>query len=211
MPDRQQYQSQPQNPPNIPVFVDATATQVGGLPSNQNNRFILRPIENNQQAQATRRYNHNAVPPFPVQTWQLINTSLIDITSATVYFAANPGAYAIASSTYFPPQGQPIIIDILAWGYEVTGQWHVAYLEDSLGHRQRQIEPNVYPVWTRGILRSLDRVYRHEEVIYTGLSWPTPAIGMTMSLLAIREVERSGIYIHTIDRNGYVTWLWQGI
>lgn len=210
MPDRQQTQRQRQNPPDIPVFVDNTATLVGGLSLNQNNRFVLQPIENNQQAQAIGRYNHTAVPPFAVQTWRLANTSPTDITSAAMYYAANPGAYVTASSTYFPPQGQPIVIDRLAWGYKAAGLWHVAYLEDSLGGRQQRIDPDVCPLWTHNILRSLDRVYRHEEVTYTGLSWPTPAIGMTLSLPAIRAVERSGIYIQSIDRNGYVTWVWQG-
>jgi hypothetical protein len=65
--NNQQHQRQRQNPPNIPIFVDNTATGAG-LTLDQNNRFVLQPIENNQQAQAIGRYNHNTVPPFAVQT-----------------------------------------------------------------------------------------------------------------------------------------------
>lgn len=209
MSNRQQPQHQRQSPPDIPIFVDNTAT-IEPLRVNQDNRFILQPIEDNRQAQAIGRYDHNAVPGYPVEGWRLHYTRPSDITSAPVYFAANPGAYATAANTYFPPRGEPIVVDTLAWGYEATGRWHIAHLQDSLGERQQRVDPDVYPLWSRDVLRSLDRVYRHEEVTYTGLMWPTPAIGMTMYLPTIRAVERSGMLIQYLDRDGYVKWIWQG-
>ncbi|RSL78845.1 hypothetical protein CEP52_017596 [Fusarium oligoseptatum] len=202
-------QRQRQNEANIPIFVDNTATPAGPR-INQNNSFVLQPIENNQQAQAIGRYDHNAVLPFAVQAWRRENTLPTDPTQAAVYYAMDPYAYSRASRTYHEPQGQPVVVDTLAWGYEAAGQWHVGWFGDALAQRQQRPFPDTTPMWSRGTLQALDRQYRDANMAYTGLVWPTPAIGMTEHLPTIRAVERSGIYVQDVDRNGYVMWVWQG-
>ena len=201
-------QSQRHNPPDIPIFVDSTVTPATSAPSDQ---WVLAPIANNQHVEAPGRYNHNAVLPFAVQHWYAENTLPTDERSARVYLDTNPGAYGRALSTRYPPQGQPIVVDLMAWGWEAAGQWHAAWFDEALNQRYNRPLPDVNPRWTRSVLEALDREYRGPNWhTYTGLAWPTPATGMTTYLPTLREVERTGIYIQSVDWNGSVMWVWQG-
>lgn len=144
--------------------------------------------------------------PFPVQLWRSINTLPTDPTSPTMLYA-DPQALARAQATQYPPQGQPIVIQVLPYGYQLTGEWHIRYLNDVLSQRQQRPNPDLSPIWTHNRLQILDNSYRTMNIIVPGTIWPTAAVEVTTNLLALRAVEGSGIHIWNIDQNGYVSWI----
>ncbi|EEU36817.1 uncharacterized protein NECHADRAFT_75712 [Fusarium vanettenii 77-13-4] len=201
-------QSQRQNPPDIPIFVDSTVTPATRAPSNQ---WVLAPIPNNQQIQAPQRFGPDDLPPFAVQQWYAQHTLPTDERSATVYFDMNPGARDRAHLTGYPPRGEPVAVHTMPWGWLVTGNWHVAWLDHALNTQYHRPHPDITPRWTRGTLEGLDLELRGPpRYTVNGTLWPTPATGMTRYVPTIREAERTGLYIRSIDQSGYVTWAWQG-
>ncbi|KAK5997931.1 hypothetical protein PT974_00298 [Cladobotryum mycophilum] len=202
-------QSQRQNPRDIPIFVDNTATPAGPLAVNNNNQFVLRPIVNNQQARPPDQLYHASTMPFPVEIWRSINTLPTDPTSPTMLYT-DPQALARAQATQYPPQGQPMTVEALPYGYQLRGEWHIGYLNDTLYQRQQRPNPDMSPIWTQNRLQILDDSYCNRNVIVPGTMWPTAAVGIITNLPTLRAVERSGIYIWNVDQNGYIIWVWQG-
>lgn len=202
-------QSQRQNPQNIPVFVDYSSTPAGMPQVNSNNPFILRPIANNQQMQAPARLAHPTTMPFPVEYWRANTTLPTDPTSPTVLYA-DPQAYIRAHTTKYPPQGQPVTTQVLPFGYQLNGMWHVGFLDDVIAVGQQRSNPDVLPMWNYSQLQNIDNEYRNMNVTIPGTNWPTAAVGMTTNLPVLRAAERSGMHICNVDRNGYVEWIWQG-
>ncbi|KAI8712309.1 hypothetical protein NCS52_00586200 [Fusarium sp. LHS14.1] len=202
-------QSQRQNPPDIPIFVDSTATPARSAPSNQ---WVLAPMPNNQQIQAPQRFIPiRDLPPFAVQQWYAQHTLPTDERSAIVYFATNPGARDRAYLTTYPPQGDPVYIHTLPWGWVAIGNWHVAYLNYALDQREARPNPDITPRWDISTLQGLDQQLRGPpELSMRGTHWPTPAVGMTTYLPTIQEAERTGIHVRSVDQSGYVSWAWQG-
>ncbi|KAH8670772.1 hypothetical protein BGZ61DRAFT_363329 [Ilyonectria robusta] len=202
-------QSQRQNPQDIPIFVDHSATPAGPFPVNNNNPFILRPIANNQQVPLPARLPHISTAPFPVEYWRSATTLPTDPTSPTMLYA-DPQALARAQATQYPPQGEPVITEVQPFGYQVRGEWHIGYLNNALYQRQERIHPDVTPIWTYNRLQTLDSSYRNMNITVPGTVWPTAAVGMTSNLSNLRAIEGSGIHIWNIDPNGYIQWMWQG-
>ncbi|KAH6959992.1 hypothetical protein BKA56DRAFT_500426 [Ilyonectria sp. MPI-CAGE-AT-0026] len=141
-------QSQRQNAPDIPIWVDntGTATPAGPFPVNNNNQFILRPIANNQQGQLPACLPHTSTAPFPVEFWShtvsTVTTLPIDPTSPTTLYA-DPQVLTRAQATQYPPQGLPVITEALPFGYQVRGGWHIGYLNDVIYERQHRIHRTV--------------------------------------------------------------------
>ncbi|KAH8662769.1 hypothetical protein BGZ61DRAFT_368484 [Ilyonectria robusta] len=202
-------QSQHQNAQGIPIYVDNTATPVGPFVVNSNNQFILRPIPNNQQAQHPSRIPHIATTPFPIELWRSSTTLPTDPTSPTVLYA-DPRARARAQATRYPPQGQPVTTEVLPFGYQVRGEWHIGYLNHLMQQQQQRPHPDINPMWTHSGLQAHDATYRNMGVSVPGTTWPTAAVGMTLNQPSIRAIERSGIHIWNINPYGYVEWIWQG-
>ncbi|RTE75425.1 hypothetical protein BHE90_010109 [Fusarium euwallaceae] len=204
-------ENQDQTPQDIPIFIDDTATLAGSNPENNDHKFVLQPIDDNRQEWSLDRIYYASIGrlPFPVEVWMYINTSPTDPTSPTELYAS-PQALARAQATRYPPKGQPLTIDVLRWGYRVTGEWHIGYLVEVLHQRQQRNNPDVVPLWTRMTLQILDDSYRNMAIAFPGTIWPTAAVGMTVHLPALRAVERSGINVWSVDQSGYVSWTWQG-
>ncbi|KAL6411763.1 hypothetical protein AUP68_04137 [Ilyonectria robusta] len=202
-------QSQRQNPQDIPIFVDHSATPAGALPVNSNNQFILRPIANNQQTQHPACLPYASLTPFPVEYWRATTTLPTDPTSPTMLYA-DPQALARAQATQYPPQGQSVITEVLPFGYQLSGEWHVGFLNNVIAERQRCPLPDVTPMWNYNQLRNIDNIYRNMNIAVPGTNWSTAAVGMTTNLPVLRAAERSGMYIWNVDQNGYVMWIWQG-
>ncbi|KAH6955946.1 hypothetical protein BKA56DRAFT_502986, partial [Ilyonectria sp. MPI-CAGE-AT-0026] len=194
---------------DIPIFVDNTATPAGPLIINSNNQFLLRPIANNQQAQPPARLPHASTIPFPVEVWRSVTTLPTDPISPTMLYA-DPQALARAQTIQYPPQGQPVTVEVLPLGYQVRGEGHIGYLNDVLHQRQQRLLPDTSPMRTYNRLQTLANSYRNMNITVPRTIWPTAAVGMTTNLPTLRAVEGSGIHIWNVDQNGYVSWIWQG-
>lgn len=204
-------QSQRQNPPNFTIFTDSTATPAGGYShTNANIPATLNPIANNQQQIPRPNDPHPSTEPTLVDGWLLRYASPNSPTTSNALYAQNPQAFATAQRTQYLPQGDPAAVQHRVWGYQVQGEWHVAYWDQQLQQRQQRPYPDINPQWSTFNLQAMDQVYRNQPVVIPGTTWPSPAVGLTTYRPTIVALENAGIHIANIDRNGYIQWYWQG-
>lgn len=204
-------QNQRQNPQDFPIFVDNTSTPAGVVyPTNANIPATLHVIAGNQQREQRPNDPHPGAQPLHMHYWWVQNTLPNDPTTSNALYAQNPQALVTAQNTQYPPQGAPVAVLSRPWGYQVEGEWHIAYWNQQLQQRQQRVNPDINPHWSTHNLQARDEVYRNQPIIIPGTIWPSPAIGMTTYQPTLIALENAGIHIADVDRNGYVQWYWQG-
>ena len=204
-------QSQHQNPQDFPIFVDNTATPAGAVyPSNANIPATLHPVANNQQRERRPNDPYPATNPLHMLHWWVQHTLPNDPTTSNALYAQDPQALVRAQNTQYLPQGAPIAVIQRPWGYQVEGEWHVAYWDQRLQQRQQRANPNINPLWSTLNLQAMDQSYRNQQIAVPGTNWPSPAIGMTTYLPTIARLENAGVHVANADQNGYIQWYWQG-
>lgn len=144
--------------------------------------------------------------------WWIMHTSPNDPTTSNALYAQNPQALVRAQNTQYPPQGDPVAVWPCPWGYQVEGEWHVAYWNQQLQQREQRVNPDINPYWSTHNLQAGDQVYRNpnQPVIIPGTVWPSPAVGMATYEPTLIALENAGVHVANVDRNGYVQWYWQG-
>jgi hypothetical protein len=96
------------------------------------------------------------------------------------------------------------------WGYQVEGEWHIAYWDQRLQQRPQRANPDINPYWSTFNLQAMDQVYRNQQFTVPDTTWPSPAVGMTTYMPTIVALENAGVHIANVDRNSYIQWYWQG-
>lgn len=126
--------------------MDQSATLPGALAVNTNNQFVLRSIANNQQSRPPDCLPYALTMPFSVEYWRSHTTLPIDLTSSTRLYI-DPQVLVRVQATQYPPQGQPVTIEMLLYGYQLRGEWHVGYLNNVIYYQQCRNKPDIYPTW----------------------------------------------------------------